>query len=33
MVAHPIVYRPHFEHVFADSVERRCAALQVQRML
>jgi glyoxylase-like metal-dependent hydrolase (beta-lactamase superfamily II) len=33
MVAHRFVYRPHVEHVFADSVERRCAALHVQRML
>jgi glyoxylase-like metal-dependent hydrolase (beta-lactamase superfamily II) len=33
MVAHRFVYRPHVEHVFADSVERRSAALHVQRML
>jgi glyoxylase-like metal-dependent hydrolase (beta-lactamase superfamily II) len=33
MVAHRFVYRPHVQHVFADSVERRCAAMHVQRML
>ncbi len=33
MVARRFVYRPHVEHVFADSVERRCAAMHVQRML
>lgn len=33
MVAHRFIYRPHVEHVFADSVERRCAAMHVQRML
>ena len=33
MVAHRFVYRPHVDHVFADSVERRCAAMHVQRML
>src|SRR5680860_1278728 len=27
MVAHRFIYRPHVEHVFADSVERRCAAM------
>ena len=31
--AHRFIYRPHVEHVFADSVERRCAAMHVQRML
>lgn len=33
MAAHRFVYRPHVQHVFADSVERRCAAMHVQRML
>lgn len=33
MVAHRFVYRPHVEHVFADSVERRCAEMHVDRML
>jgi glyoxylase-like metal-dependent hydrolase (beta-lactamase superfamily II) len=33
MVAHRFVYRPHVQHVFADNVERRCAAMHVQRML
>ena len=33
MVAHRFVYRPHVDHTFADSVERRCAGLHVQRML
>ena len=33
MVSHRFVYRPHVQHVFADSVERRCAAMHVQRML
>ena len=33
MVDHRFVYRPHVDHVFADSVERRCAAMHVQRML
>jgi glyoxylase-like metal-dependent hydrolase (beta-lactamase superfamily II) len=33
MVAHRFVYRPHVQHVFADSVERRCAAMHLQRML
>lgn len=33
MVAHRFVYRPHVQLVFADSVERRCAAMHVQRML
>ena len=33
MVATRFVYRPHVEHVFADSVERRTAELHVARML
>lgn len=33
MVEHRFVYRPHVEHVFADSVEHRCAVMHVQRML
>ena len=33
MVAHRFIYRPHVEHVFANHVERRCAAMHVQRML
>jgi glyoxylase-like metal-dependent hydrolase (beta-lactamase superfamily II) len=33
MVEHRFVYRPHVQLVFADSVERRCATLHVQRML
>jgi glyoxylase-like metal-dependent hydrolase (beta-lactamase superfamily II) len=33
MVAHRFIYRPHVAHVFADSVERRCAGMHVQRML
>ena len=33
MVARRFVYRPHVQHVFADSVEHRCAAMHVQRML
>jgi glyoxylase-like metal-dependent hydrolase (beta-lactamase superfamily II) len=33
MVAHRFVYRPHVDHVFADNVERRCAAMHLQRML
>jgi len=33
MVDHRFVYRPHVEHVFADSVERRCAEMHVARML
>ena len=32
MMAHRFVYRPHVEHVFADSVERRTAELHVARM-
>jgi glyoxylase-like metal-dependent hydrolase (beta-lactamase superfamily II) len=30
---HRFVYRPHVEHSFADTVERRTAELHVQRML
>jgi glyoxylase-like metal-dependent hydrolase (beta-lactamase superfamily II) len=30
---HRFIYRPHVEHVFADSVEHRSAFLHVQRML
>ena len=33
MTAHRFVYRPHVEHSFADTVERRTAELHVQRML
>ncbi|MEM9651918.1 MAG: MBL fold metallo-hydrolase [Actinomycetota bacterium] len=33
MVATRFVYRPHVEHVFADSVERRTATLHLARML
>ena len=33
MMIHRFVYRPHVEHVFANSVERRTAELHVQRML
>jgi glyoxylase-like metal-dependent hydrolase (beta-lactamase superfamily II) len=33
MVAHRFIYRPHVDHVFADSVERRCAGMHLQRML
>lgn len=33
MVTNRFVYRPHVEHVFADSVEQRTAELHVQRML
>ncbi|HEY3485007.1 MAG TPA: MBL fold metallo-hydrolase [Ilumatobacteraceae bacterium] len=33
MMRHRFVYRPHVEHVFADSVERRSASLHVARML
>ena len=32
MVAHRFVYRPHVEHVFADSVEQRTAELHLDRM-
>lgn len=33
IAAHRFIYRPHVQHVFADSVEHRCAAMHVQRML
>jgi len=33
MVEHRFIYRPHVQHVFADSVEHRCAAMHIQRML
>jgi glyoxylase-like metal-dependent hydrolase (beta-lactamase superfamily II) len=33
MAAHRFIYRPHVQHAFADSVERRSAELHVQRML
>jgi hypothetical protein len=33
MVAHRFIYRPHVTHVFADSVERRCAEMHIERML
>lgn len=33
MVAHRFVYRPHVQHVFADSVERRSAELHLARMV
>lgn len=33
MVAHRFIYRPHVDHVFADSVERRCAEMHIERML
>ncbi len=33
MVAHRFIYRPHVQHVFADSVERRSAEMHVRRML
>ncbi len=33
MADHRFVYRPHVDHVFADNVEHRCAAMHVQRML
>jgi glyoxylase-like metal-dependent hydrolase (beta-lactamase superfamily II) len=33
MTTHRFVYRPHVEHSFADTVERRTAELHVQRML
>jgi len=32
MVRHRFVYRPHVQHVFADSVERRSATLHLERM-
>ncbi len=33
MVERRFIYRKHVDHVFADSVERRCAAMHLQRML
>lgn len=33
MVAHRFVYRPHVEHIFANSVERRTAELHIGRMI
>ena len=33
MRAHRFIYRPHVEMAFVESVERRSAALHVQRML
>lgn len=33
MVAKRFVYRPHVEHVFADSVEKRTAELHIARMI
>jgi len=33
MVAKRFVYRPHVEHVFADSVEQRTAELHIARMI
>jgi glyoxylase-like metal-dependent hydrolase (beta-lactamase superfamily II) len=33
MVVHRFIYRPHVEHVFADSVERRSATLHLERMI
>ncbi len=32
-IATRFIYRPHVQHVFADSVERRSAELHIQRML
>jgi glyoxylase-like metal-dependent hydrolase (beta-lactamase superfamily II) len=32
-VAHRFIYRPHVQHSFADSVERRSATLHLDRML
>ena len=32
MVTHRFIYRPHVEHVFADSVERRSAEMHLARM-
>lgn len=32
MVKHRFIYRPHVEHVFADSVETRSASLHLARM-
>jgi glyoxylase-like metal-dependent hydrolase (beta-lactamase superfamily II) len=33
LTAHRFVYRPHVQHVFTDSVERRSATLHIERML
>ncbi len=33
MATHRFIYRPHVQHVFADSVERRSAEMHVKRML
>ena len=33
MVTHRFIYRPHVEHVFADSVEQRSAEMHIARML
>jgi glyoxylase-like metal-dependent hydrolase (beta-lactamase superfamily II) len=33
MARHRFIYRPHVEHVFAESAERRTAELHVRRML
>ncbi len=33
MVSNRFVYRPHVEHVFADTVERRTANLHLERMI
>jgi glyoxylase-like metal-dependent hydrolase (beta-lactamase superfamily II) len=33
MMRHRFLYRPHVEHVFADTAEHRTAELHVQRML
>ncbi len=33
MVDHRFIYRKHVQHVFADSTERRCAGMHLQRML
>ena len=33
LVAHRFVYRPHVQHSFAESVERRSATLHLERML
>jgi glyoxylase-like metal-dependent hydrolase (beta-lactamase superfamily II) len=33
MVEHRFIYRKHVDHVFADSVEQRCAEMHLARML
>lgn len=33
MVEHRFVYRPHVDHVFADSVEKRTSEMHLQRMI